>query len=91
MTKAEWIDAVAKTAKADVSKAAVAEIVDAAIDQAAKEIKKSGRFAIPGFGTFTVRKRKGRMGRNPRTGQPIQIKPSKTVGFKPAPDLKKKL
>ena len=91
MTKAEWIDAIAKAAKADCSKACITEIVDAAFDLAGKEVKKSGRFAVPGFGTFTVRKRKGRMGRNPRTGAPIKIAPSKTVGFKPAPDLKKKL
>ena len=46
------------------------------------------RFSYPGFGTFLVRNRKARKGRNPQTGAEIQIKASKTVGFKPAPKLK---
>jgi DNA-binding protein HU-beta len=54
-------------------------------------VKKSGRFSYPGFGTFTLKKRKGRTGRNPRTGAEIKIAPTKTVGFKPSPDLKKSL
>ena len=54
-------------------------------------IKKEKRFAYPGFGTFTVRARKARTGRNPQTGEAIKIKASKTVGFKPAPTLKNTL
>ncbi|HEV8722741.1 MAG TPA: HU family DNA-binding protein, partial [Candidatus Binatia bacterium] len=45
----------------------------------------------PGFGTFTVRGRKAREGRNPQTGAIIHIKASRTVAFKPAPSLKKGL
>ncbi|MBT5633626.1 MAG: HU family DNA-binding protein, partial [Nitrospina sp.] len=56
-----------------------------------KAIKKEKRFAYPSFGTFTVRSRKARKGRNPRTGEEIKIKASKTVGFKPAPTLKNSL
>jgi len=46
---------------------------------------------LPGFGTFTVRSRKARTGRNPKTNEPLKIKASKTVGFKPAPTLKASL
>ncbi|HZH81728.1 MAG TPA: HU family DNA-binding protein, partial [Phototrophicaceae bacterium] len=45
-------------------------------------------FQVPGFGTFTVRSRKARKGRNPQTGAVINIKASRSVGFKPAPVLK---
>ena len=88
MTKAEFIDAVAKGCKEDVSKRAVETIVDYAFDIIGKSIKKEKRFAVPGFGVFTVKSRKARMGVNPRTKEKIKIKASKTVGFKPAPGLK---
>jgi DNA-binding protein HU-beta len=65
--------------------------VDATFESVSKAIKKSKRFQIPGFGTFTVRARKGRKGRNPQTGAVINIKASRTVGFKAAPTLKKGL
>ena len=89
MTKGELIDAVAKTAK--ISKVAAGEAVDATFDCITKAIKKSKRFQVPGFGTFTVRSRKARKGRNPQTGAMIHIKASRTVGFKAAPVLKKGL
>jgi DNA-binding protein HU-beta len=89
MTKAELIEAVAKSAK--ISKIAAGEAVDATFDSIAKAIKKSRRFQVPGFGTFTVRSRKARKGRNPQTGAAISIKASRTVGFKAAPVLKKSL
>lgn len=89
MTKAELIDAVANSAK--ISKLAASDAVDATFDSIAKAIKKSKRFQVPGFGTFTVRSRKARKGRNPQTGAPINIRASRTVGFKAAPVLKKGL
>ena len=89
MTKAELIEAVAKSAK--ISKMAAGEAVDATFDSIAKAIKRSRRFQVPGFGTFTVRSRKARKGRNPQTGAAISIKASRTVGFKAAPVLKKGL
>ena len=89
MTKAEMIDIVAK--KCGCSKAVAAKCIDGIIEQMVKAIKKEKRLAIPGLGTFNVRKRKARAGRNPQTGQAIKIKASKTVGFKPAPVLKKGL
>ncbi len=54
-----------------------------------KVLKKDGRFPIFGFGTFHVSKRGKRQGRNPRTGEPVVIKASKSVRFKAAPGLKK--
>ena len=62
--------------------------VDSLFATISKTIKKDGRFSYPGFGTWTVRQRKARMGRNPQTGAEIKIKASKTVGFKPAKELK---
>lgn len=54
-----------------------------------KEMKKSGKFTLPSFGTFTVRKTKARKGLNPRTGEAIKVKAGKTVRFKASPTLKK--
>lgn len=54
-----------------------------------KELKKEGRFTLPSFGTFIVRKTKARKGLNPRTGEQIKVKAGKTVRFKASPTLKK--
>jgi DNA-binding protein HU-beta len=54
----------------------------------AKSVKKEGSFSYPGFGTFKLKKRKARMGRNPQTGDQIRIAASKTISFKPMPSLK---
>jgi len=89
MTKSDLINAVAKGAK--VNKKVAGEVMDATFETLALAIKKEKRFLVPGFGTFTVRSRKARKGRNPQTGADIMIKASRTVGFKPAPDLKKGL
>lgn len=92
MTKQEFIDVVSKKAeKHDVSKAAVKSIIDSTFEEMVKTIKKEKRFSVPGFGTFTVRTRKAKTGRNPKTGEAIKIKASKTVAFKPAPSVKEAL
>jgi DNA-binding protein HU-beta len=92
MTKAELVDQVVKASKStNLSKKAASEIIDVVFETVGKAIKKEARFSYPGFGTFTVKKRAARKGRNPRTGAEIRIKASKTVGFKPAPSLKKTL
>ena len=54
-----------------------------------RQLKKEGRFTLPGFGTFTVRKTKARTGLNPRTGEKVKVKAGKTVRFKASPTLKK--
>lgn len=89
MTKADLISSVAKAAK--ISKRAAGDAVNASFEGLARAIKREKRFQVPGFGTFSVRSRKARMGRNPQTGAAISIKASRTVGFKPAPALKKGL
>lgn len=89
MTKGDLINAVAKAAK--LSKRAAGDALDAAFESLARAIKREKRFQMPGFGTFSVRSRKARKGRNPQTGAVINIKASRTVGFKPAPSLRKGL
>jgi DNA-binding protein HU-beta len=89
MTKADLIDAIAD--KAGLSKKDAGVALEAALETIKKGVKKEQRMSLPDFGTFTVRKRKARTGRNPQTGKAIQIKASKTVGFKPAPAFKKSL
>ncbi len=89
MTKAELISQVA--AKTGLTKKAVEEVLDETFAQIKKAVKKDKRFAYPDFGTFTVKKRKARKGRNPQTGEEIKIPASKTVGFKPAPSFKNSL
>jgi DNA-binding protein HU-beta len=86
MTKSDLIEAVSKAT--GLSKRGAAGAVDATIISIAKGNKTEKRLALSGFGTFTVRKRKARTGRNPRTGEEIKIAASKTIGFKPAPGLK---
>jgi DNA-binding protein HU-beta len=90
MTKADLIEKV-QAEHAALSKRQVALVVDAVFENLAKGIRKDRRFSMPGFGTFVVKRRAGRVGRNPQTGAEIQIAPTKTVGFKPAPELKRAL
>ena len=85
MTKADLINTVAVNG---LTKKAAAELVDGLFITIGKAIKKDKRFSYPGFGTWTVRARKARMGRNPQTGEAIKIKASKTVGFKASKELK---
>ena len=89
MTKGDLVEAVAKAA--GINKRVAGEAVDATFETIIRAIRKSKRFQVPDFGTFTVRSRKARKGRDPQTGAEIAIKASRTVGFRPAPDLKKSL
>ena len=91
MKKADLINHVHTASGGDLTKKKIGEVVDALFDAVGEAIKADGRFSAPGFGTFTVKTRAARTGRNPRTGESIQIAESKSVGFKPAPDLKGKL
>lgn len=92
MNKKELLEAITKNHTGNaVSKKAVADIIDDAFAAIAKGIKKTGRFSFPGFGTFTVKSRAARKGRNPQTGEAIKIKASRAVKFKAAPALKKGL
>jgi DNA-binding protein HU-beta len=80
MTKAELVGVIAKSAGVTKDKAAKAlEAYEVAV---AKELKKSGKLILVGFGTFSVVKRKAREGRNPQTGKAINIPAKKVVKFK---------
>ncbi len=89
MNKAELVDLIVDDKKSGFdSKASAERAVNAVIDGIRTGILKDKKVQIVGFGTFSVRPRKARVGRNPQTGQAIQIKASKTVGFKPGQQLK---
>jgi nucleoid DNA-binding protein len=88
MNKAELIEYVAKRTKS--TKRGAEEAVNATLEGIKKNVKKGG-VQLVGFGSFTVVSRKGRMGRNPQTGEPIKIKPSKSVKFRPGKDFKSML
>jgi DNA-binding protein HU-beta len=89
MTKAELIEVVAKGARLPKKKAE--DTLDIAFEQIARAIRRDKRFWVPGFGTFTVRRRRARAGYNPRTNSPMTIPAARTIGFRPAPELKKGL
>ena len=72
----------------DLSKKAAEAILTDMVDRIAKHLKKGERVRIVGLGILQVRKRAARMGRNPATGEPIQIKASKKVAFRAAKELK---
>ena len=91
MTKAELIEKVYEKSGGDVTKKLVGELIDSVFDNIQKGIKKEKRFSYPGFGTWTLKNRKARKGRNPQTGEQIKIKASKTVTFRPAQALKSSL
>jgi DNA-binding protein HU-beta len=74
---------------ADLTGAAANRAAGFLMDSIVRELKKSGKFTLPSFGTFTVRKTKARKGLNPRTGEAIKVKAGKTVRFKASPTLKK--
>jgi len=86
MNKGDLVEAVAKELKD--SKAAAERAVNSVLGTVKKGLKKDKKVQLVGFGTFDVRKRKARKGRNPRTGETITIKASKTVGFKAGQALK---
>ena len=92
MTKTDLIEAVQKKcAGQELSKKDTGDVIDAVFDTMGAAIKKEERFSYPNFGTFKVTKRAARKGRNPRTGDEIKIKASKTVKFAPAPKFKEEL
>ena len=86
MNKTELIEQIA--ASADISKAAAARALDAMIDAVKTTLGSDGTVAIAGFGTFSVGQREARQGRNPRTGDVIQIEAAKIPKFKAGKSLK---
>ncbi len=86
MNKSELIDSIA--ASSDISKAAAGRALDAALDSITDALKKGDQVVLVGFGTFQVKDRAARTGRNPQTGETIQIKAAKVPGFKAGKALK---
>ena len=79
MNKAELIDVIAD--KADISKASAARALDAALEGIVSALRGGDQVALVGFGTFSVKERAERQGRNPQTGAEIKISASKAPKF----------
>jgi DNA-binding protein HU-beta len=92
MNKAQLVELILKDKKAGFeSKAAAERAFDSVISAVREGVQKDGKVQIIGFGTFSVRERSARNGRNPQTGQAMKIKAYKTVGFKVGKDFKDKI
>ncbi|AMG32104.1 DNA-binding protein HU-beta [Grimontia hollisae] len=86
MNKSQLIDKIAENA--DLSKAAAGRALDALIEAVSDSLKEGEQVALVGFGTFSVRERSARTGRNPQTGAEIKIAAAKVPGFKAGKALK---
>ena len=86
MNKTELIDAIA--AAADLPKASAGRALDAVVDSVTEALKKGDQVSLVGFGTFSVKHRNARTGRNPQTGATIQIAASNTVKVSAGSKLK---
>ncbi|MBI0067376.1 MULTISPECIES: HU family DNA-binding protein [Snodgrassella] len=86
MNKSELIEAIAQ--EADLSKASAAKALDGMISSVTKALKSGDTVTLVGFGTFYVGERAARAGRNPKTGEPLQIKAAKTPKFRAGKALK---
>lgn len=87
MNKAELIDAIAK--KCDLSKKGANDVLNSMTEEITKALKKGDKVTIMGFGSFEVRQRASRKGRNPQTGKQITIKAKKVPKFTAGSELKK--
>ena len=87
MLKADMIEKVAKDAR--LTKKAAKEAVDSVFSSVETALKKSEKVVVSGFGTFIIRSRKARAGRNPQTDQTIQLPQMNTVGFIASKGIKK--
>jgi len=88
MNKAELIEAVQDALGKEATKRSAEEALSAVLDSIATGVKRDKKVQIIGFGTFEVKERGERMGRNPKTGEAMKIAASKSVGFKPSSTLK---
>lgn len=86
MNKTELIESIA--AKADVPKTTASRVLDAVIESVTQALKSGDSVALVGFGTFSVKERAARTGRNPQTGKQISIAAAKVPGFKAGVALK---
>jgi nucleoid DNA-binding protein len=92
MTKTDFIRKIRTgTTKAELTQEAATEIADLIFDTITSAIKEEEHFRFPGFGSFRLKNRPARTGRNPQTGKPLKIKASNTVTFRPATRLREEL
>ena len=91
MNKAELVEAIQKNLGGETSKREATEALAAVLEAISKGVKKDKLVQIIGFGTFKVSKRAARTGRNPKTGESMKIKASKSVRFSPSSNLKASL
>jgi integration host factor alpha subunit len=89
MTKAELIESI--SSKVDLQKSQAERIVNTIFDDIVTALRNGDKVNISGFGTFQVSDRKARTGRNPKTGEAIQINASRSAKFKPGKTLKDSL
>lgn len=88
MNKSELIESIQAALGNDATKRAAEEALDAVLSSIANGVRSDKKVQIIGFGTFEVKSRAARIGRNPKTNEPMQIPASKSVGFKPSAALK---
>ncbi|MDE2665768.1 MAG: integration host factor subunit beta [Acidobacteriota bacterium] len=86
MTKADLVDEVSRAT--DLSRKDSEVIVEALFDSVVKALKNSDKLEVRGFGSFRIRKRKARQGRNPKTGEKVDVPEKKVPYFKPSKELK---
>ncbi|WP_445492712.1 HU family DNA-binding protein [Niallia sp. 03133] len=86
MNKTELINAV--SAQTELTKKDVSKTIDSLFETISTTLSKEEKIQLIGFGTFEVRDRAARTGRNPQTGEEIQIAASKVPAFKPGKELK---
>lgn len=86
MNKTELINAV--VTKAEITKAEANKVVNAVLDAINEGLAAEGKVILPGFGSFEVRNRTARVGRNPRTGEQIKIEAARVPAFKPGKAMK---
>jgi DNA-binding protein HU-beta len=86
MNKSEFIEAVAQSA--DIPKSTASKAVDAMVDVIGDTLRRGDQVSLVGFGTFLTRKREARQGRNPQTGETINIEASRVPSFKAGKALK---
>ena len=86
MTKAELIEEVSRVVEMTRKDSEV--IVEAIFDSVVKSLRTGDKIEIRGFGSFRTRQRRGRVGRNPKTGEKVEVPPKKIPFFKPSKELK---
>lgn len=89
MTKADIIESIYQ--KVGFSKKEATDVVEAVFEIMKQTLQTSNRLKVSGFGNFVVKEKRARLGRNPHTGEPIQITPRRVLTFKPSQVLKNAL